>query len=75
MDRERSLMTLANGKTGPAQPGLFDRRGARQIEAHDPPPAIDEHQRRVELLGRSASLESRCDLIGILIVTGSHELA
>ena len=75
IDRERSLITVANGKATPAQPGLFDNGGIRRHENSEPSVLMEQHERRLETLTRSIPLESRCDLIGILIVTKSNGVA
>jgi superfamily II DNA or RNA helicase len=67
--RERALLSN-NERPALLQPGLFDRRAVEQAdEVRTTAEALRAaHERRLIRLERSASLEGRCDVIGVLIV-------
>jgi hypothetical protein len=67
--RERAMAALRE-HSQPVQPGLFDRRATALA---DEAAAVDqtlahEHQRRLDLLERSAVLHGRSEIAGVLLV-------
>ena len=69
MDRERALFAQRQ-EPFPLQPGLFDRRAIQRADeaALAANGLAQEHVRRLELLERSMTLKSRCEVVGVLIV-------
>jgi superfamily II DNA or RNA helicase len=70
LDRERFLRSIS-GPERLFQPGLFDRRAVHHAdESHHARTAVErEHDRRIESLERSTTLEGRHQIAAVLIVT------
>ena len=73
LDRERFHLASPT-RSELFQPGLFDRRATHEAERdHIARDALAvEHQRRIDWLERSISLQGNLRIAGLLIVTGSR---
>jgi superfamily II DNA or RNA helicase len=71
--RERALLS-SNERPALLQPGLFDRRAVEHAEdvRATTEASVAAHERRLIALERSATLQGRCDVIGVLIVARSE---